>query len=553
MSVSNERRIHFRRLAANPLIAACAALFVVLTLVAPAFAGEGPTKLSQPNVSPRAGTPKTTITFTVWYRNREGSAPEHVSALVDGVAHAMTSDGSTNWHDGVEYTWTATLPAGTHAIDFIAADTRKFTDRVGAGSVAIEAPAPTPTPTPTPKPTPTPTPRPDPTPAPTTAPAGGGGGSGSQPTPSPLDGSTGGAPGSGGASGGATGGATGGTDPGAGTGSGGDSTSSGSSGDRDGAGAIIYPGAPGPDGSGGAGGSSASGGDSPAGSSGDAANPGHPGWVGWAPAGGSPADPGGGSGPVGPSDSTNPPPGTTAGGAAGATGSGDSSNAAGPGWGALATALETLGIERPTGLTTLPMLIGTTGAMTMAFAFAIFGKKRRDGEPPAPDEVLQANAARGHADVPGGEVVNGVVRSTGVPAPVDLEAAMPRWRRPSLQAARKADPSRSAGISQPMTFASGVAPVVDGRERRVIRYAVVRLLDAPDELRSVEIGQLDQGDEVQLIERSGAYWLVLCPNGQQGWIHKMTLGEIVSDAASSLSRDVDDDVLTAFLTARARA
>ncbi len=548
MSVSNDHRIHIRRVAANPLIAACAALFVVLALVAPAFAGEGPTKLSQPNVTPRAGTPTTAITFTVWYRNREGSAPEHVSAVVDGVAHAMTSDGSTNWHDGVLYTWTAKLPAGTHAIDFIAADTRKFTDRVGAGSVTIEAPAPAPTPTPTPKPTPTP--RPDPTPAPTTAPGGGGDGSGSQPTPSPVDGSTGGASGSGGA----TGGASGGADPGAGSASGGDSTSAGSSGDRDGTGAIIFPGAPGPDGSGGAGGSSASGGDSPTGSSGgDAANPGHPGWVGWAPAGGSPADPGSGRGPVGPSDSTNPPPGTAAGGSAGATRSGEGSGAAGPGWGALATALETLGIERPTGLTTLPMLIGTTGAMTMAFAFAIFGKKRRDGEPPAPDEVLQANAARGHAGVPGGEVVNGVVRSTGVPAPVDLEAAMPRWRRPSLQAARKADPSRSVGISQPMTFASGVAPVVDGRERRVIRYAVVRLLDAPDELRSVEIGQLDHGDEVQLIERSGAYWLVLCPNGQQGWIHKMTLGEIVSDAAPSVGRDVDDDVLTAFLTARARA
>jgi SH3-like domain-containing protein len=108
-------------------------------------------------------------------------------------------------------------------------------------------------------------------------------------------------------------------------------------------------------------------------------------------------------------------------------------------------------------------------------------------------------------------------------------------------------------VSQPMTFANGVVNAVDGRERRVIRYAVVRLLDAPDELRSVEIGQLDQGDEVQLIERSGAYWLVLCPNGQQGWIHKMTLGEIVGDATPTFTREIDDDVLTAFLAARARA
>src|SRR5262249_8115957 len=162
-----------------------------------------------------------------------------------------------------------------------------------------------------------------------------------------------------------------------------------------------------------------------------------------------------------------------------------------------------------------------------------------DEAPPAPDEVLQANAARGHAGVPGAEVITGVVRGTAVPAPLDVEAGMPRWRRPSLQAARKADPARSVAINQPMTFASGAVTAVDGRERGVIRYAVVRLLDAPDELRSTEIGQLDQGDEVQLIERSGAYWLVLCPNGQQGWIHKMTLGELVTDAAPTFARDVD--------------
>src|SRR5689334_21144312 len=90
MTLSFHRGNRIRRLAASPLVAACAALLVVLAAVAPVVAGEGPTKLTQPNVTPRAGTPTTTITFTVWYRNRERSAPEHVSAVVDGVAHAMT-------------------------------------------------------------------------------------------------------------------------------------------------------------------------------------------------------------------------------------------------------------------------------------------------------------------------------------------------------------------------------------------------------------------------------------------------------------------------------
>jgi SH3-like domain-containing protein len=73
-----------------------------------------------------------------------------------------------------------------------------------------------------------------------------------------------------------------------------------------------------------------------------------------------------------------------------------------------------------------------------------------------------------------------------------------------------------------------------------------------------------QGDEVQLVERSGTYWLVLCPDGQEGWIHRMTLGDVVGAAPAPSAREtwatasveieeVDDDVLAAFMTARGRA
>jgi SH3-like domain-containing protein len=110
---------------------------------------------------------------------------------------------------------------------------------------------------------------------------------------------------------------------------------------------------------------------------------------------------------------------------------------------------------------------------------------------------------------------------------------------------------------------------LSGRERRVIRYRVVRLLDTPDELRGQEIGFLDQGDEVQLVEKYGAYWLVLAPDGQQGWLHKMVLGEVVDADAVTSDRptasmttaadswtmgesDVDNDVLEAYLESRRR-
>jgi hypothetical protein len=156
-------------------------------------------------------------------------------------------------------------------------------------------------------------------------------------------------------------------------------------------------------------------------------------------------------------------------------------------------------------------------------------------------------------------VARGVVAQPAIPAPFDEEAAMPRWRRPSLLEARKADPTRTVITTPRMSFDDGRVNPIEGRERRIIRYRVVRLLDAPDELRSVDIGQLDQGDEVQLLEKSGAYWLVLCPDGRQGWLHKMTLGELVSDDPAPAqndgwdSTDMGTDVLAAYLAARARA
>ena len=218
--------------------------------------------------------------------------------------------------------------------------------------------------------------------------------------------------------------------------------------------------------------------------------------------------------------------------------------------------------QLPLGL--LLTMTTTTTVVGAALAFSVFGKRRRDGEPPAPDEVLAAAAATGvglEAAAPGG--------ANGGPAdPLALEMAMPRWRRPSLLEARKADPIRDAAPAPRLTFDHGLVGPIDGRERRLIRYNVVRLLDQPDELRGAEIGFLDNGDEVQLLEKHGVYWLVLCPDGRQGWIHKMTLGETVAEAPVqsaatatmpidaetwTMGDDVDGDVLAAYLESRRRS
>lgn len=169
----------------------------------------------------------------------------------------------------------------------------------------------------------------------------------------------------------------------------------------------------------------------------------------------------------------------------------------------------------------LPVLVTTFGGVAMVMAFGLFGMRRRDGGPTDSDDALAAAAATG---------IEAAASSSLVGIAVDAELAMPRWRRPSLLEARKADPLRSAAPADiSLTFDRGLVAPVDGRERRRIRYRVVRLLDAPDELTASDVGVLDAGDEVQLLERSGVYWFVLCPDGQRGWVHKMVLGDVVED------------------------
>ena len=120
--------------------AVVAAWLLVFALVVPAGAVEGPTKLFDPAASATSATPTTTITFTVTYRNREGSAPAYVRVVIDGAAHEMTGDGGDDWKGGVGHHFATKLPVGTHDVSFVAADTRKFTDAVDGGTVTISVP-----------------------------------------------------------------------------------------------------------------------------------------------------------------------------------------------------------------------------------------------------------------------------------------------------------------------------------------------------------------------------------------------------------------------------
>jgi hypothetical protein len=189
------------------------------------------------------------------------------------------------------------------------------------------------------------------------------------------------------------------------------------------------------------------------------------------------------------------------------------------------------------------ILIGaglSTGA-TLLVAFLVFGRRRRDDEG---GELGLAVAAA----APYGSV--GAAPPAFDPGTGGVDVDLPRWRRPSLLAARKSDPLRNGGDGVG-NLAFTAAAAVEGLERRLVRYRIVRLLDQPDELLGTTTGSLDEGDEVAILEVSGLYRRVKTPDGRVGWLHKMTLGDVV-ETPPEQDAAIDPDVLTAYLAARGR-
>jgi hypothetical protein len=469
----------------HALVAAIAAAAMALAVgVLPVAATS--VRLKDPSVSPRTGTPNTTIVFEVVYENKEGSEADWVRVRIDGSVRTMTAVGGNDWRNGVRHRYSTKLDPGTYEIVFEAMGRDRFRDEVGGGTVTIAAsPTPPPTPRPTPEPTPAPTPRPTATPQPTADPTA---------TPAPTG----------------TPGAT--ETPGAGPGE----TPTASPTDL-----PLFP-EPGD-------------GVEPSGSADPSASP-------------------------EPTDAAVVIPGLPAGGGSGGTrGDGSGTGSGGPGDGG--SFVTTGGWTTDRLIRFFPQALGTTGAVTLAMAFLVFGKRRRDEEPTAPADVLAAAARSGGTAVASAALVPA---SPFPPLPGDVDAHLPRWRRPSLIEARKNDPLRNTSTSMRLRFDRGEASGMGDHERRRIRYRLVSLLDTPDEVTALEIGSLDEGDEVMLIERSGSYWRVLCPDGREGWLHKMTLGDVVIDGPSDdgpttwTSADggphdgIDEDVLRAFLDSRRR-
>jgi hypothetical protein len=201
--------------------------------------------------------------------------------------------------------------------------------------------------------------------------------------------------------------------------------------------------------------------------------------------------------------------------------------------------------------------LGITTAVAIGIVLAgvagLVGVARRPRDGSAHEQIaaIMALPASGAAPV-------SPTRATAVEAmaplstkDTDAEKFVPRWRRPSLLEARRSDPTLKApSYRLPMRFGGSEA---GGLDVRLVRYAVVPILDRPDEILGLRVVDLEAGDEVKVMGASGAFLEVQCPNGDRGWVHRTTLAQrapaTLPEATLSTSED-GDDPLTSLLAAR---
>jgi hypothetical protein len=192
-------------------------------------------------------------------------------------------------------------------------------------------------------------------------------------------------------------------------------------------------------------------------------------------------------------------------------------------------------------LITLAATVST--GITLFAAFLLFGRRRRTGDPDDGDMAIAAATAFGGLAAAPALAID--------PGTGGTDVDLPRWRRPSLLAARMSDPIRGTDAVPAGHLAFGGPAAAASMERRLVHYRIVRLLDRPDEVTGNTVGSVDEGDEVAVVEQSGLYRRIETPDGRTGWLHKMTLGDVVAPPTEP-EAEIDPDVLMAYLAARGR-
>jgi hypothetical protein len=173
-----------------------------------------------------------------------------------------------------------------------------------------------------------------------------------------------------------------------------------------------------------------------------------------------------------------------------------------------------------------------------AVLFLVAGRRRRRHDPdapgtspapgrPSPVGALGVALAMAAATAPATDAALATADAL-VADPIEPdESKMPRWRRPSLMQARRAD-VRLTDKREPIRFGDAG---VDTADLRLVRYDLARVTDGPSEVGTTELGLLGRGDEVLVLDRQGTYVRVRTPDGLEGWVHRTILSQFEAPAA----------------------
>jgi hypothetical protein len=99
----------------------------------------------------------------------------------------------------------------------------------------------------------------------------------------------------------------------------------------------------------------------------------------------------------------------------------------------------------------------------------------------------------------------------------------------SVATASPARPDAANGVNLPQWLPAPREPLLfaaapkRGVERRTIGYRLVRMSAAPDDIRSREVGRLDRGDEVDVIDEHEGFLKVRTPTGLEGWVPRIVI------------------------------
>ena len=102
--------------------------------------------------------------------------------------------------------------------------------------------------------------------------------------------------------------------------------------------------------------------------------------------------------------------------------------------------------------------------------------------------------------------------------PIDEDAPLKRTRKVSPK--RAAGAAMAAAAATVRTFDG---PAAKGTSRAKVGYRQVRISSEPDAVRSTELGRLDRGDEVEILESHEGFLRVRTPDEITGWILRHTI------------------------------